>query len=66
MLFVRVRALAGIYIRYGTNAVQFACWQPTAVTAPSVASPRWIYAASRCVRVTLSRFTALLWIAVRV
>jgi hypothetical protein len=26
-----------------TNAVQLACWQPTAVKAPSATSPRWTY-----------------------
>jgi hypothetical protein len=51
--------------RYGTNAVQVACWQPTAGPKRDVPTLD-LCSLKIAVRVTLSRFTASLWIAVQV
>ena len=50
--------------RYGTDAVQVACWQPTAGPKRDVPTLD-VCGLKIAVRVTLLRFTASLWKAVR-
>ena len=61
----RVRALrTRAHWRYGTDAVQVACWRPTAGPKRDVPTLD-VCSLKIAVRVTLSRFTASLWIAVQ-
>jgi hypothetical protein len=59
-LYARTRA----HWRYGTDAVQVACWRPTAGPKRDVPTLD-VCSLKIAVRVTLSRFTASLWIAVQ-